>query len=86
MQNLILLTILCLFSNFSCADVFSENRPRVAVEMSLLVYNTHGLPAFFARDNPGERFPKIGNLTQGFDVSLLQEDFAHHDLLLMSLS
>ena len=60
----------------------SEDRTSVAVDISLLVYNTHGLPAVFARDNPRERFPKIGNLTQDFDLSLLQEDFAHHDLLL----
>ena len=82
MRNLTLSIMLCLFSDFSCANFFLKDKPRVAVEMSLLVYNTHGLPTFFARDNPGERFPKIGNLTQGFDVSLLQEDFAHHDLLL----
>ena len=82
MKKLILIIALCLFFNVSWAGVASEGRTSVAVEISLLVYNTHGLPAVFARDNPKERFPKIGNLTQGFDVSLLQEDFAHHDLLL----
>ena len=80
MKKLILIIPFCLLSNVSWAGVLSEDRIPVAVEMSLLVYNTHGLPAVFARDKPKERFPKIGNLTQGFDVSLLQEDFSHHDL------
>lgn len=82
MKKLILIITLYLVSNVSWAGVLSEDRIPVALEMSLFVYNTHGLPAVFARDNPKERFPKIGNLTQRFDVSLLQEDFAHHDLLL----
>jgi len=50
--------------------------------LSLLVYNTHGLPELIAGDKPRERFPKIGELTKGYDLSLLQEDFAHHVLLL----
>ena len=82
MKKLILITTLYLFCNVSWAAVLSKDRIPVAVEMSLFVYNTHGLPAVFARDNPKERFPKIRNLAEGFDVSLLQEDFAHHDLLL----
>ena len=81
-MKLSLIITLCLFSNVSWAGVLSEDRTPVAVGVSFLVYNTHGLPAVLARDNPKERFPKIGNLTQRFDVSLLQEDFAHHDLLL----
>ena len=81
MKKLILIILLWLLSNLSWAGVLSQEKIPVAVEISLLVYNTHGLPAVFARDKPEKRFPKIGNLTQGFDVSLLQEDFAHHDLL-----
>ena len=54
-------------------------------DISILVYNTHGLPAVFSRDSPKKRFPKIGVLTQGFDLSLLQEDFAYHDFLLQHL-
>ena len=80
-NKLILLITFCFSSNVSCADVLSEARIPATVEMSLLVYNTHGLPAVFARDKPKVRFPKIGNLTQRFDVSLFQEDFAHHHLL-----
>ena len=86
MKKLILITTIYLFCNVSWAAVLSKDRIPVVVEMSLLVYNTHGLPAVFARDNPKERFPKIGNLTQKFDLSLLQEDFAHHDLLLQHVN
>ena len=49
-----------------------------AVEFSVLSYNTHGLPAWVAGDAPEQRFPKIGSLVRAYDVSLLQEDFAHH--------
>lgn len=56
------------------------------IELRLLVYNTHGLPAIFARDNPDKRFPEIGKLTQLYELSLLQEDFAHHKTLRNSLS
>ena len=52
------------------------------IEFTVLSYNTHGLPAWIARDDPESRFPKIGELTNGYDVALIQEDFAHHALLL----
>lgn len=52
-----------------------------AVEFSVLSYNTHGLPAWAAGDAPEQRFPKIGALVRGYDVALLQEDFAHHPRL-----
>ena len=55
-------------------------------EIKILVYNTHGLPAFFAGDDPEERFPLIGEKTKSYQLSLLQEDFAHHELLLKNLS
>ena len=69
--------ILSLASSVALADPSPPN----AIELNLLVYNTHGLPAIFARDQPHERFPKIGDLTKTFDLSMLQEDFAHHELL-----
>jgi endonuclease/exonuclease/phosphatase (EEP) superfamily protein YafD len=47
-------------------------------ELSVLSYNTHGLRARFADDDPEARFPAIGRLSNGYDVVLLQEDFAHH--------
>lgn len=52
-----------------------------AVELSVLTYNTHGLPAWIARDDPARRFPRIAHLVQRYDVVLLQEDFAHHPRL-----
>ena len=73
--------ILVLFSSFAWADSLPANTSPYPIELNLLVYNTHGLPAIFARDRPRDRFPRIGNLTTQFDLSMLQEDFAHHDLL-----
>ena len=55
-------------------------------EIKILVYNTHGLPSAFAGDDPEGRFPLIGERTKGYQLSLLQEDFAHHDLLLESIN
>ena len=55
-------------------------------EIKILAYNTHGLPAVFAGDDPEERFPLIGEKTKSYQLSLLQEDFAHHELLLKNLS
>ena len=52
-----------------------------SVDFRVLTYNTHGLPAWIAGDDPARRFPAIARLVQGYDVALLQEDFAHHPLL-----
>jgi endonuclease/exonuclease/phosphatase family metal-dependent hydrolase len=51
------------------------------VEIRVLSYNTHGLAAWIAGDDPETRFPRIGALAGGYDVALLQEDFAHHERL-----
>jgi endonuclease/exonuclease/phosphatase family metal-dependent hydrolase len=51
-------------------------------EVTVLSYNTRGLPAWVAGDAPEQRFPRIGALLRRFDVVLLQEDFAHHEPLL----
>ncbi len=56
---------------------------RAPAEVSVLSYNTHGLPAWIALDRPGARLPVIGRLTNRYDVALLQEDFAYHDRLLL---
>ena len=53
----------------------------LAVEFSVLSYNTHGLPGWIAGDAPGRRFPRIGALVRGYDVALLQEDFYQHSTL-----
>ena len=71
--------LLAIASNVALADFPQGKTHRNAIELNLLVYNTHGLPTFFARDNPQERFQKIGALTEKFDLSILQEDFAHHE-------
>jgi hypothetical protein len=55
-------------------------------EIKILIYNTHGLPAVFAGDDPEERFPLIGEKTKSYQLSLLQEDFAHHELLIKNLN
>jgi len=47
----------------------------------VLSYNTHGLPSWIAGDDPEFRFPRIGALSNAYDVVLLQEDFDHHDAL-----
>ena len=54
--------------------------------LKILVYNTHGLPEIFISDNPKKRFPIIGEKTQSFDISLLQEDYAHHEELTSGLA
>ncbi len=56
---------------------------RAPAEVSVLSYNTHGLPAWIALDRPGARLPVIGRLANRYDVALLQEDFAYHDRLLL---
>jgi endonuclease/exonuclease/phosphatase family metal-dependent hydrolase len=53
-------------------------------EFSILSYNTHGLPAWIARDKPKIRFPIIGQKINAYDIAILQEDFAYHNLLLHS--
>lgn len=55
-------------------------------QISVLVYNTHGLPGLIAFDKPKQRFPKIAALSGQYDLVLLQEDFAHHDVLLENLT
>ena len=55
-------------------------------KLRILVYNTHGLPGLFISDNPKKRFPVIGKKTQDFNISLLQEDYSHHEDLLSGLA
>tara|TARA_B100000315_G_scaffold110637_1_gene101513 strand:+ start:1965 stop:2885 length:921 start_codon:yes stop_codon:yes gene_type:complete len=53
-----------------------------ADDFDLLVYNTHGLPGWIAGDDPEARFPVIGGHADRYDLTLLQEDFKHHEKLL----
>ena len=48
----------------------------------MLTYNVHGLPSWIARDDPPARIPLILERAAGYDVVLLQEDFAYHDMVL----
>ena len=56
----------------------SPDASRAPVGLSVLSYNTHGLRGLFVDDDPAARFPAIGRLINGYDVALLQEDFAYH--------
>ena len=82
MRKLVTGLLLLLVSTIGWSGAGPEAESPKTAELSLLVYNTHGLPELIAGDKPRERFPKIGELTKGYDLSLLQEDFAHHVLLL----
>jgi endonuclease/exonuclease/phosphatase family metal-dependent hydrolase len=53
----------------------------VFVDLRVLTYNTRGLPAWVARDDPAGRARRIAPLVGAYDVALLQEDFAHHPIL-----
>ncbi len=80
-QTLSAILLLVLFSGtLSGADPAPVRRGEW-VEMSILTYNTHGLPAWIARDHPEVRLPIIGQLANQYDAVLLQEDFAYHGLL-----
>jgi endonuclease/exonuclease/phosphatase family metal-dependent hydrolase len=52
-----------------------------SLELSVLSYNTHGLPGWIAGDDPEGRFPQIAKLADRYDLVLLQEDFEHHALV-----
>ena len=64
------------------SNLFADNNK--SIELKILVYNTHGLPGIFLRDKPEIRFPLIGDKTKEYELSLLQEDYAHHRKLVSS--
>ena len=70
----LLLSLFILSMNLSSLEKQSE-------KLKILVYNTHGLPGVFINDNPKKRFPIIGKKTQDYNISLLQEDYSHHEEL-----
>lgn len=49
--------------------------------LSVLTYNTHGLPGWIAGDDPPARYPLLLEKAARFDVVLLQEDFAHQAIV-----
>jgi hypothetical protein len=65
------------------SNLFADNDK--SIELKILVYNTHGLPGIFLRDKPEIRFPLIGDKTKEYELSLLQEDYAHHKKLISSM-
>ena len=71
-------TLIIVLSIFSLNILSLEGQ---SDKLKILVYNTHGLPEIFISDDPKKRFPIIGKKTQDFDISLLQEDYAHHEEL-----
>ena len=68
MKHIITGRLLLLTSTVGWSSTALEATISNSTELSILVYNTHGLPAVFARDKPSNRFPKIGNLTARFDL------------------
>ena len=76
-------TLLLVLSIFSLNLLSIEEQ---SDKLKILVYNTHGLPEIFISDDPKMRFPIIGKKTQDFDISLLQEDYAHHEELSSGLN
>jgi hypothetical protein len=52
--------------------------PAAGDEFTVLSYNTHGLSAWVAGDDPAGRFPIIGEKSNAYHVTLIQEDFSHH--------
>jgi hypothetical protein len=50
-------------------------------ELTLLAYNVAGLPDGVSQSMPIEYTPQISPLLNLYDLALVQEDFAYHDLL-----
>ena len=61
-------------------EVTPDSSPVVPVdgEFTLLTYNVAGLPDFISKSNPEEFIPQISPLLNGYDLVLVQEDFAYH--------
>lgn len=54
-------------------------------ELSVLTYNVAGLPQEISRVFPERNIPKISPLLNGYDLVLVQEDFAYHSQLTRDL-
>jgi endonuclease/exonuclease/phosphatase family metal-dependent hydrolase len=52
---------------------FSDSRG----SFELVTYNVAGLPEGISRSRPRTNLPRIGELLNGFDIALVQEDFAY---------
>ncbi len=68
-------------ATLASGELDTTDAARDPVSVSFLTYNTHGLPAWIARDDPEARFPILLAKAERFDVVLLQEDFAYQSLV-----
>jgi hypothetical protein len=59
----------------------ARSDPSAPTLLSVLTYNTHGLPSWIAGDDPPARYPQLLEKAARFDVVLLQEDFAHQPIV-----
>jgi endonuclease/exonuclease/phosphatase family metal-dependent hydrolase len=72
---------LALLSALASAPAAARAQEREPVALSVLTYNTHGLPSWIAGDDPPARYPLLLEKAARFDVVLLQEDFAHQAIV-----
>lgn len=66
---------------FALLASVARAEPAEIPTLSVLTYNTHGLPSWIAGDDPPARYPVLLEKAARFDVVLLQEDFAHQPLV-----
>ena len=62
----------------------AQRSPRVkalAVVLTVLSYNVHGLDAWLVDDDPEARLPQISERLDKYDVALIQEIWSYYDLL-----
>lgn len=59
--------------------------PASSGRFELVTYNVAGLPEGISRSRPLANLPRIGELLNGFDIALVQEDFAYPRELRRSL-
>ena len=53
----------------------------LAVVLTVLTYNVHGLDAWLVDDDPVARLPQISERIDKYDVALIQEIWSYYDLL-----
>lgn len=69
----------------TAADTTTTGAPPPPVtegELTVLAYNVAGLPDGVSQSMPIEYTPQISPLLNLYDLALVQEDFAYHDLLI----
>lgn len=66
----------------SSTSTGSPPPPVTEGELTILAYNVAGLPDGVSQSMPIEYTPQISPLLNLYDLALVQEDFAYHDLLI----